>query len=663
MKSIDDKTMQQRLYDILKMNIKLARTNNKLNTITADTYNSFEEATRNIDEYNQQEYEKEVSKLFNTTITLIEEKARLEKLVELVTKRIEERKKLLREYEEVTSKNLSGLSSIVEELELDAYKQRLANIKEYLENKKNIETLELELEHLNKELSDSQEQKRRDEENNYDLEDAIFTKFKNILLSSEENADIVDAIDIEFELEKLASKIDESRKTLDTFEKAFCNLAKSGISDEKETEYSTYVADAKEAYYQFKEKEILLKLYKLICNTENEYSKLYNKREEIEKLLSYRMDLRRELNITKVDLLSDFYKIIDEQENQIRLEKINIDKIHKIIDKITYKENKLESYKEANQRSGILTILQEYGIIESYTEEQEDFSNIEPVVEEIKEEEPQVSFGDLGTMEFDEPKTSEEEPKYIPNAIKSVEDVPENINVSFVRNKANTVMRRVGKALGIEIPKIDIVKTSKNLAKEDVVNIMPVQEKPKMTTEPLVKPISVEEIIPNNNVTPLSVNLNESKQEEKAVELPKMESTFIEPVLELPKEDIFTNDVPKENLLAKSEIKVQPPIETPKVIPFPTPVLETPKVEPKVETTSNNSGLFWPETKPNLGNSNVEKKDFFPQTSITNDKEFNPQEINSNNTFGMPDIPQGNMNLGPGPGQIVNPAIKIRKAA
>ena len=60
MKSIDDRTMQQRLYDILKMNIKLARANNELNTITSDTFTSFEEATRSIDEYKQKDYEEEI---------------------------------------------------------------------------------------------------------------------------------------------------------------------------------------------------------------------------------------------------------------------------------------------------------------------------------------------------------------------------------------------------------------------------------------------------------------------------------------------------------------------------------------------------------------------------------------------------------------------------
>ena len=662
MKSIDDKTMQQRLYDILKMNIKLARANNELSTITPETYKSFEEATRNIDEYNQQEYEKELSQLFNTTITLIEEKDRLEKLVELISKRIEERNKLLSEYEEITSKTLGGLSSSSEELELDTYKQRLANIKEYLENKKNIENIELELEHLNKELADSQEQKLKDEEKNYDLEDAIFIKFKNILLGSEENADIIDAIDVDFEIEKLAPKIDENRKTLDIFEKAFCNLAKSGISDEKEVEYSTYVSDAKEAYYQLKEKEILLKLYKLICNTENEYSKLYNKREEIEKLLSYRMDLRRELNITKADLLVDFYKIIDEQESQIRLEKINIERISKTIDKIEFKEKKLESYKESNQKSGILAILQEYGIIETHDDVQETDAIIEPVVEEVKEEPPQVSFGDFRPIEVEESKSSEEEVMYVPNAIKNVQDVPENINVSFVRNKANTVMRRVGKALGIDVPKIEIAKVSKNLDKEDTLDATSTQNKQVETNvvkKPIVNPVSVEEIIPNN-INPLPINHEQPKSEEKvSVELPKMKSTFSEPVLELPKEDIFANATNNVKKAAQIEAKVQP-----QVVPFPMPVLETPKPEIKKEENNDNSGLFWPKTNlMNSSNNDMKNSDFFPTSPVTDGKDFNPQKINSTNEFEMPEIPSGNINLGPGPGQISNSNIKFRKMA
>ena len=662
MKSIDDKTMQQRLYDILKMNIKLARANNELSTITPETYKSFEEATRNIDEYNQQEYEKELSKLFNTTITLIEEKDRLEKLVELISKRIEERNKLLSEYEEITSKTLGGLSSSSEELELDTYKQRLANIKEYLENKKNIENIELELEHLNKELADSQEQKLKDEEKNYDLEDAIFIKFKNILLGSEENADIIDAIDVDFEIEKLAPKIDENRKTLDIFEKAFCNLAKSGISDEKEVEYSTYVSDAKEAYYQLKEKEILLKLYKLICNTENEYSKLYNKREEIEKLLSYRMDLRRELNITKADLLVDFYKIIDEQESQIRLEKINIERISKTIDKIEFKEKKLESYKEANQKSGILAILQEYGIIETHDDAQETDAIIEPVVEEVKEDPPQVSFGDFRPIEVEESKSSEEKVIYVPNAIKNVQDVPENINVSFVRNKANTVMRRVGKALGIDVPKIEIAKVSKNLDKEDTLDATSTQNKQVETNvvkKPIVNPVSVEEIIPNN-INPLPINHEQPKSEEKvSVELPKMKSTFSEPVLELPKEDIFANATNNVKKAAQIEAKVQP-----QVVPFPMPVLETPKPEIKKEENNDNSGLFWPKTNlMNSSNNDMKNSDFFPTSPVTDGKDFNPQKINSTNEFEMPEIPSGNINLGPGPGQISNSNIKFRKMA
>lgn len=671
MKSIDDRTMQQRLYDILKMNIKLARANNELNTITSDTFTSFEEATRSIDEYKQKDYEKEVSKLFDTPVTLEEEKARLEKLVELVTKRIEERKALLREYEEVTSRSIEGLSSILEELELDNYKQRLASIKEYLENNRNISSIEIELERLNKELVSSQEQKRKDEERNYELEDNLLTKLRNILLGNEEYADIADVIDVDFELEKLSSEIEESKKTLDTFEKAFRNLTRSGISSEREVEYSTYVADARDTYYQVKEKEILLKLYGLVTESENEYSKLFGKREEIDKLLNDRMGLRKSLNIVKPDILVDFYHIIDEQKNQIKLEKINIDRIQKLIDKITFKESKLDSYKEANQKSDILAILQEYGIIETYAEEPKEEIKEDVVIDakvDTKEEEnttPQVSFGDLGTMEIEEPELVETI-KYIPNAIKKVEGVPEGINVSFVKNKANTVMRRVGKALGIDVPKVEVVKEVKK-AEPTVVSVEPKTiEKPSIVEE--IKPVipQVEEFVPNKvdtqtvKVEEINPEIVTPKVEPVKVELPKMESTFKAPVVELPKSEVFT--APKVEA-KPADIKVESPrpqVETPKVVPFPTQTQQMPKKE------ENNSGLFWPETKPSFAsgsNSNLGNNDFFPTSPVTNDREFNPQALNSSDELGMPEIPQGNINLGPGPGQMANPAIKIRRAA
>lgn len=672
MKSIDDRTMQQRLYDILKMNIKLARANNELKTITSDTFTSFEEATRSIDEYKQRDYEAEVSKLFNTTISLEEEKVRLEKLVELVTKRIEERTSLLREYEDVTSRSIQGLSSIIEELELENYKKRLASIREYLENNRNISSIEIELEHLNKELATAQDQKRKDEERNYELEDNLLIKLRNILAKNEEYADIAGVIDVDFELEKLASDIAESKKTLDTFEKAFHNLTRSGISNEREVEYSTYVADARDTYYQVKEKEILLKLYRLVTESENEYSKLFGKREEIDKLLSDRMNLRRTLNITKNDILVDFYHIIDEQKNQIRLQKINIDRIHKLIDKITFKENKLDSYKEANQKSDILAILQEYGIIETYAEEPKEEVKEDIVINakvDTKEEEkttPQVSFGDLGTMEIEEPELVETI-KYIPNAIEKVEGVPEGINVSFVKNKANTVMRRVGKALGIDVPKVEIVKEVKKV-EPSIVSVEPKTiEKATMVEE--VKPVmpQVEEFIPDK-VNSQTVKVEEIKPEMVApktepvrVELPKMESTFKAPVVELPKEEVFT---PVTNTVGPRVEVPKSQMDSPKVVPFPTSTVSEKKVEPKKEE-NNNTGLFWPETKPNFAsssNNNLGNNDFFPTSPITNEREFNPQVLNSSDELGMPEIPQGNINLGPGPGQMANP-VKIRRAS
>lgn len=670
MKSINDRVMQQRLYDILKMNIKLARQNNELNKITSDTFTSFEEATRNIDGYKQNDYEEMISSLFSTAPTLEEEKERLEKLVELITTRLDERAELLREYEEVTSRSIQGLSSIIEELELENYKKRLASIREYLENNRNISTTEKDLEHLNRELLASQEQKQKDESQNYELEDKLLNTLRNILIKNKDYSDIVDVIDFEYELEKSAVDIEESKKTLDTFEKAFYNLTRSGISSEKESEYSTYVADARDTYYQLREKEMLLKLYKLVSEPESEYNKLFVKREEIAKLLENRMELRRTLNIARKDILMDFYHVIDEQKNQIRLEKINIDKIHKLIDKIAFKEDKLSAYKEAIQKGDILVILQEYGIIETYKEEPQ--KKMEENMLKEKEEEPEpvkLSFGDLGTMEIEEPELVETI-KYIPNAIKKVEDVPEGINVSFVKNKANTVMRRVGKALGIDAPKVEIVKEVKK-AEPLVVSIEPkVIEKPTIVEE--VKPVvpQVEEFVPNKvnsqivKVEEVKPEMVTPKVEQEKVELPKMEPIFQTPVVELPKQEVFS----PSPVVSPVETRVEasnPQMDLPKVVPFPTtPVVEK-KVEPPKEE-NNNLGLFWPEAKPNFANgsnNNIDSNNFFPTAPVTNERNFNPQSLNSSDDLKMPEIPNGNINLGPGPGQPVNPNLKIRKAA
>src|SRR5699024_8862753 len=104
--------------------------------------------------------------------------------------------------------------SIIEELELENYKKRLASIREYLENNRNIATTEKDLEHLNRELLASQEQKQKDERQNYELEDKLLNALRNILINNKDYSDIVDAIDFEYELEKIAVAIEESKKTL-----------------------------------------------------------------------------------------------------------------------------------------------------------------------------------------------------------------------------------------------------------------------------------------------------------------------------------------------------------------------------------------------------------------------------------------------------------------
>ena len=94
MENIDNQTMQERLYNILKMNIKLTK-KNKLK-VSQDTLDSFREVTIKIDEFNQKEYEGKIESLLKTENTIEGEKKRLEQLTLIIKERLDARNSLLR---------------------------------------------------------------------------------------------------------------------------------------------------------------------------------------------------------------------------------------------------------------------------------------------------------------------------------------------------------------------------------------------------------------------------------------------------------------------------------------------------------------------------------------------------------------------------------------
>lgn len=451
---MNNSDMQRNLYRILRMNIILAKSNGEL--IPEDTLQSFDEAARKIDDEDNLKYEESIKKLYYNTFTLEEEKTRLEKLIDNIDKRIEERKKLLTDYKETTSRDLEVLGYIKDEEQINDYKERLININRYLSNKENILQTEEELSLLHKELDTCYDNKNEDEKNNFSLEDDLLLTFKKIITSSD-YADILNAVDTDFELEKIKASVEEAKKTLNTFESAFNNLKKSGIAFDSELEYSSYVDEAKKAYYQIKEKEFLCKIYKNMIESKNIYVELSEKRKKLDAILEERSNLREELEIKNNDLLSNLYTLIDKQNKVILKQKETIDRIGEIEEIIKYRESRLNELKEDNQKVEILSLLQEFGIIDVY-EPQE--------ISDVKEEKIDI--------EEKEEKPKQEEIVTMPNMIIEIKDPYDQLNLSFARSKADTVMRRVGKSLGYaqETKKDNIVTFDfDNIDKESNANV------------------------------------------------------------------------------------------------------------------------------------------------------------------------------------------------
>ena len=135
------------LYNILRMSGLLSQ-----HQVDELTLNKFKDASLNIDNMLNEEYNSKLEEMFYDTSTLDEEEKRLKELVAFVKERIEQRKSLLDDYRTVTSKSLDNLEYIQKSNDLDLYEKRLQLIKDYIENSKLVEVNENDLEVLKNEL-------------------------------------------------------------------------------------------------------------------------------------------------------------------------------------------------------------------------------------------------------------------------------------------------------------------------------------------------------------------------------------------------------------------------------------------------------------------------------------------------------------------------------
>lgn len=543
--------IKENKYKILRMSLLLGRGENQEETLT-----NFEEAARDIDTMNDEIYLNDLEGKFYDTLTLEEEEKKLSVLVDYIGGRVEQRISLLSDFSNVTGYDLTNLPPIKYYDKLDGYKERLKYIREYLSNIEGIKNLDKEINDAEKKLKEAYLNKATAEDYNSRNEEILLNKFEN-LFKSTALKDITEE-NINEKVEEVSSLTEESKKSLDIFNKSFSTLTGSGISYEEEEEYKSYVENAKEVYYMNKEQEYILKIYQYLLKSQIEYNTILEKREAINQLLYERMELRKDLKVKEPDALNNLYDLLERQFEDIKHQKDNIELIDSLTENINKYKEALNELEVDNQKVEILALLREFCLIDTYNE---DISKKEEQPQQINTPEESITSSETSlnsealdkkeempkeveVKEPEEHKNSDifnntkqevtqqttiptiEEPieKPLDNEIVKVEPA-EHIDIEYIQSKASKVMQRVGEMLGIK------TKDSKIISFEEK-NPSPIPAKEEIKSENKVaeKPLpKVENPLFSNNIS-------------ASMEQPKVDAATSEDKFKFPENNNTNND-------------------------------------------------------------------------------------------------------------------------
>lgn len=456
---INDDLMLNKLYNMIKTSLSLNNVENKKELLI-----NFEKVTKDIDKSEHSTYLKEVNEKFYKTTNLDDERKRLSGLIVLINERIEQRNKLLNDYYEVTGQNLFGLDDINYATDLNSFKQRWSVICSYLENEEEISNIKKELEFLSNQLEKEREVKRNCEVVNAKLEEKLLSNFKNVIAGNKYYTSL-SFKDIDDEIKKNELELKEKEEKVNAFVLAYDSIKNESItSNDQLEEYSSYVVQMKEMYYDCTKKNAFLQIYKLVMNPKVSTDEIYHKRILIKKILDDLTTVKIKLKIEEPNLLFDFYMLVKEQDVKVINSVDNMKKIKQIEDKIDYFNDKIQALENEQGNDKIISILKEYGLI---TEKSYDnsFTNSNEI----------NSFGEKDNNQFGneyefkipdlEQTNTPLEVKlinYLDNTIKEVKDISPNMNVGLVTKKANNVINKVSDRLGIvkEKPIVNIVAES-----------------------------------------------------------------------------------------------------------------------------------------------------------------------------------------------------------
>lgn len=438
----------ENLCKIFETRIKLDKEKN-IET-PPDVLINYEKYSKKIDSIYNSKFEKEIKPLIVPAVTIEKEEERLGKLISLLKSRLEKREELENRFYLTTGRYIKGLQLVVSESEFEDKKNRLETITKYLDTRNEINTVNESISELKDKLSD--EVAKQDEyiKKNKIMEDELYNTFKDVI-SNDDYLSKLNEDDIDTEIAMVIDKVKDNKETLDVTKDSVNSLMISGDNDD----YASYIEDAERSYFTWKNRELLLKIYSLVIKFEDNYNDLFEKRDKINKIIRNRRSIKDNLTIEVTDNFSSFEDVLKEQLDVLKNEKEVLENVSNYTNRISFKEERLSELEEANNSVEILSILREYGLIDTYDNKEE--------LEEVQ----------LETPELEEDNGDEEEEIFVkeinPYRIVDVIDYPKSLNIGLARLKGESVREKVNKKLNptIKAPTFDDITNEIDNSKEE----------------------------------------------------------------------------------------------------------------------------------------------------------------------------------------------------
>lgn len=354
---VDMRDILDKKYDILKASLSFPNPKDKDKLL-----DSYMEVARSVNDKRYTAYVEGLDDFYYKTYNLEDEKVRLNALIKYINGYRDAFSKFNNEYKEITGLDLEDKEQYND---LSIYENRLDNIKEYLSNCNRIKSLEEEVKNFERDLDRFTEEALNNDRVNRELEEKLLEFFMSFIHNNS-FCEALDYSDIGFELEKVRDEIGHKRDELDNFYMAYESLLNQNLPDSKINEYKSYVKEARMDYYTSREKEYVYELYELISSIETEYSDVVSKRERISRIFDDRLLLRGQLEIIDEDSFMDIEKFCNNQYSVIKAEKRVNDNINDAERKIESAKEEIRSLRDKNETVDILSILNEFGIIDTY---------------------------------------------------------------------------------------------------------------------------------------------------------------------------------------------------------------------------------------------------------------------------------------------------------